>query len=167
LGVDVEIPTELLISLEKIHTALAAKGRALATAESCTAGLLSFLLTERPGSSRFFRGGVSAYANDLKEKLLGVSHDQLAKYGAVSSEVAIAMAIGAKKLLGADYGVSLTGIAGPEGGSPEKPVGTIWCGVSGVRGSRARLFQLQGTRSEIRLESAKLALIELLTEINK
>jgi nicotinamide-nucleotide amidase len=101
-------------------------GRRLALAESCTGGLLSELVTERPGASRFFVGSVVAYSNELKQRWLGVSEALLAEHGAVSSEVASAMARGALHAFGADAALSVTGIAGPDGGSPEKPVGLVF-----------------------------------------
>ena len=109
---------------------LQSQGKILATAESCSGGLIGHKITAVPGSSNYFAGGVIAYSNDLKEKLLGVNPTLLKEYGAVSSQVARAMAEGIRTRTGADIGVSVTGIAGPTGGTPEKPVGTVFVGLS-------------------------------------
>jgi len=116
--------------LKEVHQSLVLHQASIATAESCTAGLLSFLLTTIPGSSQYFFGSIVAYSNEAKSTLLGVSGELIASHGAVSKEVALAMAQGARKRLGVSYGLSITGIAGPDGGSKEKPVGTIWLGLS-------------------------------------
>ena len=109
---------------------LQTKGKVLATAESCSGGLIGHKITTVPGSSNYFAGGVIAYSNALKEKLLGVDPDLLAKHGAVSSAVARAMADGIRHITAADISVAVTGIAGPTGGTPEKPVGTVFIGLS-------------------------------------
>ena len=110
--------------------ALAQKGLTLATAESCTGGLVSQRITAVPGASEVFGFGFVTYANEAKQKLLGVGVDTLAKHGAVSPQVAAAMAAGAARAAGADVAVALTGIAGPGGGTPEKPVGLVWLGAA-------------------------------------
>jgi nicotinamide-nucleotide amidase len=137
------------------------RGLRIAVAESCTGGLLGGRLTAVPGSSSQFVGGVIAYADETKERILGVPADLLAVHGAVSGPVACAMATGAARLLGAPVAVSLTGIAGPDGGSPEKPVGTVWIGVALPTGAEALVRTLVGTREEIRCRAAQLALYEL------
>ncbi|MBR3971611.1 MAG: nicotinamide-nucleotide amidohydrolase family protein [Ruminococcus sp.] len=109
---------------------LEAKGMKVATAESCTGGLISKLLTDEAGVSEVFDCGVCSYANCIKEKVLGVSADDLKNFGAVSPQVAAQMAEGVRALAGADMGISTTGIAGPTGGSVEKPVGTVFIGIS-------------------------------------
>jgi nicotinamide-nucleotide amidase len=109
---------------------LRSQGKMLATAESCSGGLIGHKITSVPGSSNYFTGGVIAYSNDLKEKLLGVDPELLARHGAVSSAVAKAMAVGIRSKTGADIGLSVTGIAGPTGGSPEKPVGTVFIALA-------------------------------------
>lgn len=106
------------------------KGMKVASAESCTGGLISKLLTDESGVSEVFDCGVCSYANCIKEKVLGVSHESLEKYGAVSPYVAAEMAQGVRNLANADLGISTTGVAGPTGGSPEKPVGTVFIGIS-------------------------------------
>lgn len=110
---------------------LLARGDTLAVAESCTGGYLSHLITQIPGCSAWYRGGVTAYANDLKTALLGVTPATLGQFGAVSHDTALEMATGVKNNLKADFAIATTGIAGPNGGSPEKPVGTVWIAVTG------------------------------------
>ena len=129
----------------------------LAVAESCTGGMLGERITSIPGSSEVFLGGVIAYHNDLKKQLLGVRAEDLERYGAVSEEVALQMAVGVRKNLGADVGVSVTGIAGPGGGTPEKPVGLVWIAVNGSD-AKARRFHVVGDRAEIRQRAAQAAL---------
>ena len=127
------------------------QGRRLATAESCTAGLIAARLTERPGSSAYVAGGVVAYANEAKTALLGVDADLIERHGAVSEEVADAMARGALERFSADTAVSVTGVAGPDGGTPEKPVGTVcWSVRLGEGRSLTRAVLLPGDRADIR-----------------
>ena len=109
---------------------LTRRGLHLAVAESCTGGLIGHRITNVPGSSEYYLGSVTAYAYEAKVRLLGVSWGTLEKYGAVSQETAIEMARGVRLALAADVGLSITGIAGPGGGTPEKPVGTVWIGLS-------------------------------------
>lgn len=140
---------------------LLAGGRAIATAESCTGGLLGARLTDLPGSSRYFRGGLIVYANEAKEALAGVPAELIARHGAVSAEVARALAAGAAGALDADVGVGITGIAGPEGGSAEKPVGLVWISVhvrGGERGPLTRSVNLPGARAEVRERATTVAL---------
>lgn len=114
---------------------LAENGKTLSAAESCTGGTISALLTSVPGSSAYYLGSVTSYANEIKMNVLGVPAEIIAKYGAVSSECAAAMAEGVRKLTGSDYSVATSGIAGPGGGSEEKPVGLVWIGVSSEKGT--------------------------------
>jgi len=114
-------------------------------------------ITNIPGSSDVFLGGVVAYHNDVKTKLLGVRAEDLERYGAVSEEVALQMASGVRARTGADVGVSVTGIAGPGGGTPEKPVGLVWIAVDGAD-AKARRFHVVGDRTEIRQRAAQAAL---------
>ncbi len=107
-----------------------AQGKTIATAESCTGGLIGAALTAVPGSSAVFHGGIIAYDNSVKTALLNVPQDMLSTHGAVSAEVAAAMAEGARAKLGVDIAVSVTGVAGPDGGSKDKPVGTVWIGLA-------------------------------------
>ena len=124
----------------QIGEILRARGLKLATAESCTGGLIADRITDVPGSSDYFLGGVVAYAYEAKVGVLGVSWDTLHAYGAVSRETVLEMARGACRLLGADLVVSVSGIAGPGGGLPDKPVGTTWIGLVTPDGEWARKF---------------------------
>jgi nicotinamide-nucleotide amidase len=138
-------------------------GLSLAVAESCTGGLIGHRLTNVPGSSEYFLGGVISYANEAKVKLLGVSRATLERHGAVSQETALEMARGTRENLQADIGLSVTGIAGPSGGTPEKPVGTVWIGLSSANEEYARHFLWPGDRLKIKEQSAHTAL-ELLRQ---
>ena len=133
-------------------------GKTVAVAESCTGGMLGARLTEVSGSSAAFLGGVLSYSNDAKARLLGVEPALLAKYGAVSAPVAEAMARGARERLGADIGVSITGVAGPDGGTPEKPVGLVYIGVAAGGRVRAVENHFIGIRADIRRRSTQMAL---------
>lgn len=135
--------------------------KTLAVAESCTAGQLGMLITSVPGSSAYFLGGVIAYSNNVKEKQLSVDHDIIKQYGAVSEQCAKAMAEGCRKVLGSDYALSITGIAGPEGGSEQKPVGTTFIGLSSMHGTYAKEFNF-GTHRESNRARAAYAALELL-----
>jgi nicotinamide-nucleotide amidase len=130
----------------------------LATAESCTGGLVAARLTSVPGSSDVFLGSVVAYTNVLKESELGVGHEVLEQYGAVSAEAALAMAHGARERLGADVAVSATGIAGPDGGTAEKPVGLVFLHAVGPSGEKARRIDLPGDREMVRGRATAAAL---------
>ncbi len=134
-----------------------ALGYKLAVAESCTGGMLGERLTNIPGSSDVFLGGVIAYHDDVKRNLLGVRSEDLEQYGAVSEQVALQMSSRVREKLGADVGVSVTGIAGPGGGTPEKPVGLVWIAVH-ASGVKARRFHLVGDRGEIRQRASQAAL---------
>jgi competence/damage-inducible protein CinA-like protein len=145
--------------IEELVLALAgARGLQLATAESCTGGMVAARLTEISGSSASFVGGVVAYSNDVKRAELDVPEELLAKHGAVSAEVAAAMAEGARRRLGADVAVSVTGVAGPEGGAPEKPVGRVYLHADAPEGSLARMLDLPGERQQIRVRATVTAL---------
>ena len=147
---------ELLES--QIGSLLRASGRKLATAESCSGGLIGHRLTNIPGSSDYYLGGVIAYAYEIKVALLGVSWDTLNKFGAVSRETVLEMARGARKLLRADIAVSVSGIAGPGGGLPGKPVGTTWLGLCAADGEWARVFCFPGEREQNKAFAADAAL---------
>jgi len=130
----------------------------LAAAESCTGGLVSDRITNVSGSSEYFPGGIVAYSYEAKVKLLGVSWDTLNAHGAVSEEAVIEMAQGARKLFGADIAISVSGIAGPTGGMPEKPVGTTWFGLVTNGGAWARHFIWDGDRMQNKHQSSEAAL---------
>lgn len=148
---------------ELLARALLARGATVATGESCTGGLLAARLVDRPGSSAYVAGGVVAYSNEAKTSLLGVPADMIAEHGAVSPEVARALADGARERLGADIGVGITGVAGPDGGTEAKPVGYVCLCVSTADGEViARDPQLPGGRTDVRERSVDLALHLLL-----
>jgi len=138
-----------------------AAGLTVATAESCTGGMVGAALTDVPGSSAAYLGGVVSYSNEAKVTLLGVDPGLIAACGAVSDAVAKAMASGARDALGADVAVSVTGMAGPEGGTADKPVGTVWFGVAGPHGVRAQSRRFAGDRATVR-ERAKMTALDLL-----
>jgi PncC family amidohydrolase len=142
----------------QIGNLLRARGLKLATAESCSGGLIADRITDIPGSSDYFRGGVVAYAYEAKVALLGVSWDTLRSHGAVSRETVVEMARGARIALGADVAVSVSGIAGPGGGLPGKPIGTTWIGLSSTEGDWARNFIWDGDRRANKQFSADAAL---------
>jgi nicotinamide-nucleotide amidase len=125
---------------------LEAAGKTISVAESCTGGLISHLFTSIPGSSVYYLGSVTSYANSVKERALGVPAEIIKKHGAVSSECAAAMASGVRELTGSNFSVATTGIAGPGGGSEEKPVGTVWVGVSSKEGTETFKIQYKGDR---------------------
>ncbi|RBY80822.1 competence/damage-inducible protein A [Geodermatophilus sp. TF02-6] len=141
-----------------VAEAFASRRLTIATAESCTGGLLVARLTERAGSSAWVLGGVASYANSAKEALAGVPADVLAEHGAVSTPVAAALAEGARERFGADVGVGITGIAGPGGGTPDKPVGTVHLCAVGPDGRQPRSVVLPGSRSAVRHRSVTLAM---------
>jgi PncC family amidohydrolase len=139
-----------------------AAGLSIAVAESCTGGLIAHRITNVSGASAVFKGGVVAYANEVKMRVLGVPQDALAAFGAVSEPVALAMAAGVRDVLNADFSVAVTGVAGPGGGTAEKPVGTVYIAVSERSGACARLCQFSGTRDDIKNQTAETALKFLL-----
>lgn len=143
---------------EVVGRQLSISGRTIAVAESCTAGMLGMHLTRAPGSSSYFKGGILCYSNDAKISLCGVPPDLLQKQGAVSAEVAEAMASGVRRAFQSDIGLSITGIAGPGGGSPEKPVGLVYIGISDGSQNINRHRIMPGDRESIRERSTYLAL---------
>jgi len=140
----------------------------LAVAESCTGGLVCNLLTDVPGASTYFLGGIVSYTNDAKQNLLFVSTQTLAKFGAVSEETVLEMARGVRARFSNEVnaeriiGVSVSGIAGPGGGSPEKPAGMVWIGLSAQDKDHAWIFQWSGNRAENKMQSARAVMIILL-----
>lgn len=139
----------------------------LATAESCTGGLISHLITNVAGSSAYYLGGVTAYANETKVRLLGVNPETLELHGAVSEQTVLEMARGIRYTLAADIGLSVSGIAGPAGGTPEKPVGTVWIGLSAASEKIARHYLWSGSRSLIKEQAAQAGLQLLLEHLQK
>jgi len=138
------------------------RGRKLVLAESCTGGLLGSRITDVAGSSEYFLGGVVAYAYEAKADLLGVSWETLNTKGAVSRETVLEMARGVRNRMKADIAVSVSGIAGPGGGTPEKPVGTTWIGLAAEDGEWAKLFQFSGNREQNKAAAVEAALSLLL-----
>jgi nicotinamide-nucleotide amidase len=146
-------------SLAEVVLQLARAGRfRLATAESCTGGMLGAAITDVPGASESYAGGVVAYSNSAKSSLLGVDPRSLAECGAVSESVAGAMATGARDALAADFAVSVTGVAGPGGGTADKPIGTVWFGMAGTDGIRTDLRHFPGDRDVVRMRAVAAAL---------
>ncbi len=159
---------DLTVSMEEtLGRALLEEHSTISTAESCTSGLVGKLLTNVSGSSEYYMGGVISYSNDIKHRVLSVPQDMLDTYGAVSEQVAKAMAEGARAIGQTTYAVSTTGIAGPGGGSPEKPVGLVWFGVTGPHGTVAHKANLIGNRDDIRQSAAELALYYVYTYITE
>lgn len=144
--------------LARVSALFAASGLTVATAESCTGGLLAKLLTDVAGSSAWVRGGVVAYANEVKQGVLGVSPGTLERFGAVSAETVRAMAEGARNLLGADLAVAISGVAGPGGGSTEKPVGTVYLDLYDGATHVVEARRFGGDRDGVRTWSALTAL---------
>ena len=138
---------------EQIISKLVEKNITISTAESCTGGSLGKIITSVSGVSSIYGFGFITYANEAKEKILGVKHETLESYGAVSPETALEMAIGARKVSGSDIAVSVTGIAGPGGGTPEKPVGLVYIAIADKNGAEYRKLSLDGSRDEIRAKT--------------
>ena len=134
----------------------------LATAESCTGGLISHTLTNIPGSSSFYKGGAVAYANDIKIRLVGVPAGLIQKHGAVSAQVARAMAEGIRTKARSDFSLAVTGIAGPSGGTRTKPVGLVFIAAASLRQTSIKRFLFKGTRQQIKAQAAAAALALLL-----
>ncbi len=148
--------------LKRLARLLTEKRLTISTAESCTGGLLSKYLTDIPGSSAYFTGGLVTYSNESKIKLLGVKEKTLEKYGAVSEHTAREMAAGVKRLFGTDIAVSITGIAGPDGGSKGKPVGTVYLGL--LVKNKLFLYKkfFEGNRKEVREKSTEFIIREII-----
>ncbi len=152
---------------QAVIDALKASGQKIATAESCTGGGIGARLTGISGASEVYDGGVISYANEIKARLLGVKEETLATYGAVSAQTAREMALGVQTLMGADYGISVTGIAGPGGGTPEKPVGLVYIGIASPRSVEVKECHFAGDREWIRTLSATEALSMALIAIRR
>lgn len=151
-----------MTNVESLETILGAllrkKGLRLATAESCTGGLIGHRITNVPGSSTYYIGGVTSYAYEAKVRLLGVRWETLECHGAVSRETVLEMAVGVRRLLAADIGLSVSGIAGPGGATPDKPVGLVWIGFSASNFMEAWSFQFSGSRVQVKEQAAEQAL---------
>jgi PncC family amidohydrolase len=143
---------------QKVQELCLRRGWSIAVAESCTGGLLGGSLTDLPGSSEYFLGGVIAYSNDLKTSLLNIPSTLLDSEGAVSMPVVEAMAQGVAAVTNADCGISVTGVAGPSGGTRDKPVGTVWVAVSLPSGTVSRLFTFSGDRGSVREQAVQAAM---------
>jgi len=152
---------------EEIGRLLKRRGITLAVAESCTGGLIGHRITSVPGSSAYFRGGVVAYANEVKRDLLGVPQSLLRRAGAVSDGVAVAMAAGVRERCRADVGLGITGIAGPGGATPGKPVGLVYVGLADGKRSVVRRFEFSGNRAGIRTAGSRAAIGMLRDFINE
>lgn len=144
--------------------ALQAREALLATAESCTGGWIAKLLTDQSGSSAWFAGGVVSYSNEAKQRLLGVQAQTIRTHGAVSEATVRQMAIGVRERLGSDFSLAVSGIAGPGGGTPDKPVGTVWIAWADPEGERARCFYFAGDRDAVRRQAVAAALAGLLAQ---
>lgn len=163
MTVDVDAEVDLVDLAQVVGEACRAAGVKIALGESCTGGLVGHVITEAAGASAYLRGGVVAYSDEAKATLLDVPAAALSEHGAVSAQVAIAMAAGARARFGADVGLAVTGISGPAGGTPQKPVGLTYVAVADASGSDARRFVWQGDRTANKLASAR-ATLELLLE---
>lgn len=144
--------------IKELSDRLKEQGLTLAAAESCTGGLLSGAFTTLPGASKFFLGGIVAYANSVKAALLQVDADSLARYGAVSQQVAREMALGARTAMGSDLAISITGIAGPDSDDTVKPVGLVYIGLACEEGVQVECCHFSGDRDSIRIQSVQAAL---------
>jgi len=152
--------------VRRLHERLVGRGLTLAVAESCTGGLLAAAITDQPGSSAYFKGGVVAYSNEIKERLLGVAPDLLRQYGAVSAEAAQALAEGARSRFGADLAVAITGIAGPDADGTEKPIGLTHIWLAAAERGQGRRFVFNGDRWANRRQAVGEALGLLLSRLD-
>ena len=153
--------------VKRIGNIMRKAGITLSAAESCTGGMVGMLLTSVPGSSEWFAGGIIAYSNSFKTTVLGISSSLIETEGAVSRETAVAMAAGIRKLTGSDISISVTGIAGPGGGSSEKPVGTVWMAVCSSHSVSAEMKRFAGDRDVVRRKAADYLLAKLCLLLEK
>jgi len=158
LGYKVDTNTSFLSNALSVARLLRKRNKTIAVAESCTGGLISDLLTDIPGSSAYFIAGIVAYSNKMKADALNVDNALIKKHGAVSRQVARAMAENLRKITSADIGLSVTGIAGPSGGSKKKPVGLVYIGLAAKKDIVVKKFVFPGTRRFIKIRTAKTAL---------
>lgn len=157
-----------LSTAEEIGVRLTRMGLTLSVAESCTGGLLSSIITARPGCSAYYLGGVVSYSNEVKIKVLNVARETIEEFGAVSAETASEMAEGARRALTTTASLSITGIAGPTGGTAAKPLGTVFIGLSFMEQETiVKEFLFEGSRDEVRRQSVNAALGLLLEAIGK
>ena len=155
-----------MTSAEDLSRVLSKMNITLSTAESCTGGMLGSEITSIPGSGKYFLGGVVTYSNESKEDLLFVPHKVLTINGAVSEETAVHMASGVREIFDSDVSISITGIAGPDGGTFAKPVGLVWIGISTEERTFAKKFNFKGNRDDIRKSAVKEAMKLLLDSID-
>jgi nicotinamide-nucleotide amidase len=163
--IDGDDPGDLVALAAQLGERCLALERRIATVESCTGGLVAHLITEVPGSSGWFVGGFVTYSDALKSDTVGVAHDVLAAHGAVSAQVAMAMATGGRERTGTDLAVAVTGIAGPDGGTPSKPVGLTYIAVADRVGVAVKRYVWSGDRSTNKRRSAAAALALLLERV--
>ena len=158
-----DLPLEVLLG-----NLLKQRQQTISTAESCTGGRLAAMLNAQSGSSAFYMGSVVAYANEIKEQVLGVQHDTLLNYGAVSEQTVLEMANGVRKLLNTDYAIATSGIAGPTGGTAEKPVGTVWIAWATPEGTEAKCYHFGAAREreQITLRAVTESLVHLIKSLN-
>ena len=149
----------------RVQSAMVERGLKLATAESCTGGLIGYVLTENSGSSGYYVGGLISYSDDMKQRELGVDAQTLEHHGAVSAQTCVAMAEGARSRYGADVGLAVTGIAGPDGGSDQKPVGLTYVGIADANGHDVRRNIWTGDRHENKVQSAEACLLLLVERL--
>jgi PncC family amidohydrolase len=155
----------MLKTAQNLGGLLLGKRLSLSVAESCTGGMMGAAITRVPGSSAYFKGGIIAYSNEIKEKVLGVSPELLKTKGAVSREVVIAMAKGGAKVCAASCCIALSGIAGPDGGSEDKPVGLIWIGICAGEQVKSFKYNFSGDREKIRKEATKAGIKKMIEVI--
>ena len=156
-----------ILTEQRLLETLRARGLTFAAAESCTGGLIAKRITDLPGASAVFRGGVVSYTNEVKRDVLGVSQQLLNQYGAVSAQVAQAMAEGVQRITGADLAVSVTGVAGPDRDERGNDVGTVYLGIATAQDSQSLKVHFQGDRHTIRRQAAECAFSLLLKETEK
>ncbi|MBR6401633.1 MAG: CinA family protein [Firmicutes bacterium] len=154
-------------SVEYIVKTLEGKKMTLSAAESCTGGMVSSVIVDYAGASAVFMDGIVSYSNEAKMKFLGVSPQTLEKYGAVSAQTAEEMCRGVSRESKTDIGISTTGVAGPGGGTPQKPVGTVYIGICINGRVKTKLLELKGSRTEIRQQTTQILLNDLIEEIDK
>lgn len=141
------------------------QGLTVSTAESCTAGMVSSLIADIPGASAVLRGGAVTYCDEIKHRVLGVRTETLERYTAVSMQTACEMAQGSRRVFSSDVAVSLTGYAGPGGGTPDDPAGTVYIGIDSIRGTQAHRFVFSGSRNEVRKQAAEEAMRWIVEEL--